>query len=95
MALKVTDEALAELKRILQTKSLPPDKYLKLAVPPEWSGPGDFGVVIDDEKGGEVMFEHEGETVLVVDPGLAENLEESVFDFKQTPDGAGFTLDVY
>ncbi len=95
MGLTVTDEALAELKRILQTKSLGPDKYLKLAVPPEWSGPGDFGVVIDVEKGGEVMFDHEGETVLVVDPGLAENLAESVFDFKQTPDGAGFTLDVY
>ena len=33
--------------------------------------------------------------VLAVDPGLAENLERSVFDFKQTPQGAGFTLDVY
>ena len=95
MALTVTDEALAELKRIVQTKSLPPDRYLKLAVPPEWSGPGDFGVVIEVEKGGEVTFDYQGETVLAVDPGLAENLEESVFDFKQTPDGAGFTLDVY
>ena len=95
MALTVTDEALAELKRIVQTKNLPPDRYLKLAVPPEWSGPGDFGVVIEVEKGGEVTFDYQGETVLAVDPGLAENLEESVFDFKQTPDGAGFTLDVY
>ena len=95
MALTVTDEALAELKRVLQTKSLPPDRYLKLAVPPEWSGPGDFGVVIDVEKGGEVTFDHEGETVLVVDPGLVENLGESVFDFKETPNGVGFTLDVY
>jgi len=95
VALTVTDEALAELKRVLQTKSLPPDRYLKLAVPPEWSGPGDFGVVIDVEKGGEVTFDHEGETVLVVDPGLVENLGESVFDFKETPNGVGFTLDVY
>ena len=33
--------------------------------------------------------------VLAVDPGLAENLQSSVFDFKQTPQGAGFTLDVH
>ena len=93
--LQVTDAAKDELKTILQAGPLPEGRYLKLAVKPEWTGPGDFGVVIEIEKGGEVFFEHEGTVVLAVDPGLAENLERSVFDFKQTPQGAGFTLDVY
>ena len=93
--LKVTDAAKDELKTILEARALPEGRYLKLAVKPEWTGPGDFGVVIDMEKGGEIFFEHEGIVVLAVDPGLAENLERSVFDFKQTPQGAGFTLDVY
>lgn len=92
---QVTDTAKDELKNILDSRSLLPGRYLKLAVKPEWTGPGDFGVVIEDEKGGEVFFEHEGQVVLAVDPGLAENLENSVFDFKDTPQGAGFTLDVY
>ena len=93
--LEVTDAARSELRRIMQTRALPPGKYLKLAVKPEWTGPGDFGIVIDDEKGGEIFFESDGQTVLAVDPGLAENLECSVFDFKHTERGAGFTLDVY
>lgn len=93
--LEVTNAAKDELKTIIEARSLPQGRYLKLAVRPEWTGPGDFGVVIDIEKGGEVFFEHKGTIVLAVDPGLAENLERSVFDFKQTPRGAGFTLDVH
>jgi len=93
--LEVTDSARSELRRIIQTRALPPGRYLKLAVKPEWTGPGDFGIVIDDEKGGEIFFESDGQPVLAVDPGLAENLERSVFDFKDTERGAGFTLDVY
>ena len=92
---QVTDAAKDELRNILASRSLPEGRFLKLAVKPEWTGPGDFGVVIDSEKGGEVFFEHGGTVVLAVDPGLAENLDRSVFDFKQTPQGAGFTLDVY
>ena len=91
----ITNAAKNELKTILEARGLQEGWYLKLAVKPEWTGPGDFGVVIDVEKGGEVFFDHGGMVVLAVDPGLAENLESSVFDFKQTPQGAGFTLDVY
>jgi len=92
---EVTVAAKDELRNILDTRSLPPGRYLKLAIKPEWTGAGDFGVVIEVEKGGEVFYEHEGQVVLAVDPGLAENLESSVFDFKDTSQGAGFTLDVY
>ena len=95
MSLTVTDQALGELQRIVQTKRLPTARYLKLTVPPEWTGPGDFGVVIDIEKGGEVMYEFEGQTVLAIDPGLEENLKDAVFDFKETPDGLSFAMDIY
>ena len=93
--LQITDTAKDELKTILEARALPEGRHLKLAVKPEWTGSGDFGVVIDMEKGGEVFFKHGGMVVLAVDPGLAENLQSSVFDFKQTPQGAGFTLDVH
>ena len=93
--LTVTPAALAELKKILDKRRLHKGRYLKLAVKPEWTGAGDFGVVITEEHGGEVFFEHEGQVVLAVDPGLVENLDNSVFDFKETPQGKGFSLDVY
>ena len=47
------------------------------------------------EKGGEVFYEYEGMVVLAIDPGLVENLENSIFEFKETPQGLGFTLDVH
>jgi len=91
----ITESAKAELKRILETKSLDQDKFLRLATPPIWTGEGDFGVVVDTERFGDHAVEHEGQTVLLVDPGMAEQLPNAVFDFKESPQGARFTLDVY
>ena len=91
----VTDAAKEELKRILETRSLDPGKYLRLATPPVWEGEGDFGVVIDEERFADHAVEFQGLKVLLMDPTLAEQLPNAVFDFKDSPQGARFTLDVY
>ena len=91
----MTDTAKEELRRILATRSLDPDKYLRLAIPPTWDGPGDFGIVIDVEGDGDHAVELEGLKLLLVDPALAEGLSDSVLDFKDSPDGPRFTLDVF
>ena len=91
----VTDIAKTELKRILATRSLDPDKYLRLAIPPTWEGPGDFGIVIDVEGYGDQFIEVDGIRLLVLDPTLVERLVDAVLDFKESSDGAGFTLDVF
>ena len=95
--MNVTDIAKNELKRILATRSLPPDKYLRLAIPPTWNGPGDFGIVIDVEGDGDEFIEVDGIRLLALDPVLVERLADAVFDFKESngSDGAGFTLDVF
>ncbi|MBM3934996.1 MAG: hypothetical protein FJ319_11980 [SAR202 cluster bacterium] len=95
--LTITEAAKAQLKAILETRNLPKGRYLKLATPPDWIGEGDFGVVISPEKGGEQFIEYEGTTVLLIDPGLVENLEktDAVFDYKEGPEGARFTLDMH
>jgi hypothetical protein len=31
----------------------------------------------------------------VIDAGLMDGLQKAVFDYKDTPQGKGFTLDVY
>ena len=93
--MNVTDIAKNELKRILATKSLPPDKYLRLAIPPTWNGPGDFGIVIDVEGYGDEFIEVDGIRLLVLDPTLVKRLADAVLDFKESSDGSGFTLDVF
>jgi Fe-S cluster assembly iron-binding protein IscA len=89
--LKVTDNAKEELKRIAESRDLDPGKSLRLAVPPAWEGPGDFGVVIAEEGHADLEFRHNGVKVLLVDAGLAERLSSSVLDYKD----AQFKLDVY
>ncbi len=91
----VTDSAKEELQRTLERSSLAPGKVLRLTTPPAWTGPGDFGVVIDQSGDEEHLVEFQGLTVLVVDSDLAGHLAESVLDFVDSSDGPRFTLDVY
>ncbi|MQF48765.1 hypothetical protein FIM08_02540 [SAR202 cluster bacterium AC-647-N09_OGT_505m] len=91
----VTDAAKEELGRILSTRSLDPGKCLRLAIPPTWEGPGDFGIVVDVEGDGDHTVELDGLKLLLMDPLLTERLIDSVLDFKDTPGSSGFTLDVF
>ena len=91
----VTDRAKEELRRIAETNSLDTGKYLRLATPPVWTGDGDFGIVIDEERSGDHVLDLEGTKLLLVDPDLAEPLSKAVLDFKESLDGARFTLDVH
>ena len=92
---KVTDSAKEELSRVLETSSLEPGKYLRLANPPVWEGEGDFGIVIDEKGTHDRVVDFEGGQVLLVDRALDDPLSDAVFDFKQSPEGPRFTLDVY
>ncbi len=91
----VTDKAREELRRILEIRSLTSGKCLRLAIPPVWTGEGDFGIVIDAEAEGDLAVDFQGLTVLRMDPGLAQQLPTAVLDFKDSPQGPRFTLDVY
>ncbi len=76
-------------------RSLEPDKFLRLTTPPVWTLEGDFGIVVDDERFADHVVSLEGETVLLIDPELTRQLADGVFDFKSTPEGTRFTLDVF
>lgn len=92
----VTDEAKKQLKCIREARNLGPGRYLRLAVPPVWTGPGDWGIVISDPGTADYAVSYEGENVLLIDTALAEQMASAVLDFKQdTLQGPGFTLDVY
>ena len=91
----VTDSAKEEFVRILSTKELEPGKYLRLAIPPVWTGAGDFGIVIDSEQEDDQAIDYEGRKILLVGHDLLHQLENSVLDFKESPEGPRFTLDVF
>ena len=88
---EVTSSAREELKRIVDIQDMEDGQFLRLATPPVWIGEGDFGVVVDKPGDDDVVVDHEGETVLLIDIGLAEHLDKAVMDFKD----ARFSLDVY
>ncbi len=91
----ITDQAKEELKRTTERTSLEPGKYLRLTTPPVWTGEGDFGIVIDEMSDGDHVVEFEGSTILLVDADLIQRLPNAVLDFKESPQGQRFTLDVY
>ena len=91
----VTDKAKEGLKSILETRSLAPGKLLRLAMPPVWKGEGDFVIVIDDQAENDHVVSFQGMDLLLVDSSLLDRLAKAVLDFKESPRGMGFTLDVY
>lgn len=93
--LTVTGDAKRELKRILDDRKLGAGRCLRLAIPPAWPGPGDFGIVIDEEKSDDMSVTLRGIKILLLKQELAPQLSTSVLDFKETPQGQAFTLDVY
>lgn len=93
--LTVTGTAKRELKKIVEQRKLDAGRCLRLAIPPAWSGPGDFGIVIDDEKSDDLTVTLRGVKILLLSQELAPQMSTSVLDYKDTPQGMGFTLDVY
>ncbi len=93
--LTVTADAKRELKRILDQRRLGAGRCLRLAIPPAWPGPGDFGIVVDQEKSDDMTVTLRGIKVLLLKQDLAPQLSTSVLDYKDTPQGLAFTLDVY
>lgn len=94
--LDLTQTAREELKRVGEERRLEPGRLLRLAVPPVWTGDGEWGIVIDQRGAADIAYAHEGSTVLVVEAEVAEALANAILDFKRDePPGPRFTLDVY
>ena len=91
----VTSRAKRELIRILEDRNLDPGKFLRLTTPPVWEGEGGFGIVIDERGPTDMPVSLENILILLVDMVVAEQLSKSILDFKETPDGSRFTLDVF
>ena len=92
----VTEVARQQLKNVVEERGLAGGKLLRLAVPPVWTGAGDWGIVIDDRGVADVAYAHESTTVLIIEHEVAEALGNSVLDYKtEGVPSPRFTLDIY
>jgi len=91
----VTDEAKQELHNIVETRKLAAGKILRLAMAPDWTGEGDFGVVIGDRREQDNVVIFKDIDIIAVGAELVDKLSSGVLDFKKSSGGGRFTLDVY
>ena len=92
---RVSQSAKRQLKLVAEQRELDPGKFLRLAVPPAWTGEGDFGIVVDSRGVMDEAVTLDGKPVLLIEQVVSEQLAKSLLDFKGPPDGPRFTLDVY
>jgi Fe-S cluster assembly iron-binding protein IscA len=93
---KISNPARKKLGEIISNTKMNSDKFLRLAVPPAWTGEGDFGIVIDSQNPDDMIIYTDADTILLlIDPSLTDNLSNSILDFKGTGPNATFALDIY
>ena len=81
----VTEDAKQELGRVLSSANVDdPTVGLRLTA----GDRGQFGLVLDTEKEGDQVVEHEGSKVLLVGQELIELLEGVIIDCRRTDEGA-------
>jgi Fe-S cluster assembly iron-binding protein IscA len=84
----ITENARKELKKILLDNVDMPQARLRLVNREE----GELGLGIDIEMPGDELVEYEGMPVLVVEKGLADNLNGVTIDVDNTPEGAELVI---
>jgi Fe-S cluster assembly iron-binding protein IscA len=89
--LTVTTTAKEKFKEALETKTTDPEIAIRIVSSP--SQPNRLELVLDKEKEGDQVVEaKEGRKILLIGPDLISALEEMVVDYRETPEGARFTI---
>ena len=86
--INVTENAKEELKRISTEAVDQPESKLRLVASQE----GQLGLIVDSEREGDQLVEHQGSTVLVVGQELSAALEGIGIDCQDTDGGPRLVL---
>jgi Fe-S cluster assembly iron-binding protein IscA len=87
----VTTTAKEKFKEALQSRTTDPEIAVRIISSP--SKPNRLELVLDREKeGDQAVRTDEGRKVLLIGTDLIPALEEMVVDYKETPEGSGFTV---
>jgi len=82
MALQVTERATEHLKQILDGTEHEDDQILRIVSDAQ----GNSQLVLDTQKDGDQVVEHNGKPIVVVEPVLSKGLSGTTLDVKQTPE---------
>jgi Fe-S cluster assembly iron-binding protein IscA len=89
--LTVTTIPKEKFKEALETQRT--DSEIAIRVVLSSSKPNQLELVLDKEKeGDQVVRTEEGRNVLLIGADLMPALEDVVIDYKETPEGTGFTI---
>ena len=89
--LTVTTTAKEKLEEVLTKKGADPEKTIRVTT--SVSKENDLDFIWDKERKDDfVVKNEEGRTVLVIKPDLAKSLEGMALDYRETPQGVGFTV---
>ena len=89
--LTVTTTAKEKLGEILTKKGDNPEKTIRVTA--SVSKENDLDFIWDKEKKDDFMVKNEeGRKVLVIKPDLAKSLDGMAIDYRETPQGVGFTV---
>ena len=85
--LTLTESASAHLNDLLAKSDAPDDAAARFV-------PGEQGLrlVLDQPRDGDQTFDHEDKTVLVMEPQVAQFLEQATLDTEKTEQGEQLTL---
>jgi Fe-S cluster assembly iron-binding protein IscA len=84
----VTEQAKGELKKLLAAKVDWPGARLRLMD----RGEGKLGLGVDIESPGDIVLEHEGVRLLLVEAGLASKLDDVILDVESGTCGAELVI---
>ena len=93
--LNITLKAKEKLNQISVEKNIWPLQFLRLTIPPIWSGEGDFGIVIDNANEDDIQINFENKTILLIESLINESLSNSTLDYIESGKQIGFNLDIY
>ena len=93
--LNITLKAKEKLNQISAEKNIWPLQFLRLTIPPIWSGEGDFGIVIDNANEDDIQINFENKTILLIESLIDQSLSNSTLDYIESGKQIGFNLDIY
>ena len=89
--LTVTEIAKEKFKEFLKNQATDPGTIIRIIV--SLSDPNRFEIVLDKEKEGDKVVVSEGDSkLLVIAPDLDPALDGMIIDYREDPQGAGFTI---
>jgi hypothetical protein len=91
MPLKFTERAISVMKESLGKRERESEQVIRLRIDSQ----GEVSLALDVPRDGDQRVEHQGDTVLVLEPGICVMLSDVIVDVEENAQGRAFVLQPY